>query len=231
MKSYIYPDKVTENFDNADLHIKYCLSFIKKYLSGNLLEVGAGCGSFTRHYLNKNIKKILLTERDKKNIFLLKKKFKKNKKIIVTKKLIHQINKKFDVILYIHVLEHIKNDKKELFHAISKLKKNGYLIILVPAHQKIFSNLDYLVGHHRRYEINFFKKKIYKSNLVFAKYLDSIGYMLYYLNKIFFKNEKFPSKLKIFIWDKFFTPFTIIIDFLLRYTFGKAILAIYKKND
>ena len=37
----------------------------------------------------------------------------------------------------------------------SKLKKNGYLIIMVPAHQKIYSNLDKEVGHFRRYEVNF----------------------------------------------------------------------------
>ena len=56
-----------------------------------------------------------------------------------------------------------------------------------------------------------------------------MGYILYFLNKFFFKNETTPSKLKIFIWDKFFTPITIIIDFVLRYRFGKCILAVYKK--
>ena len=47
--------------------------------------------------------------------------------------------------------------------------------------------------------------------------------------KIFFKNEIYPSKLKIFIWDKIFSPITIILDFITRYKFGKNILCIYKK--
>ena len=42
------------------------------------------------------------------------------------------------MLLFIHVLEHIKNDKQEIKYAIKKLKKNGILIIMVPAHQKIY---------------------------------------------------------------------------------------------
>ena len=44
-----YPEIATERFDNANFHIKYCLSIIKKYIKGDILEVGAGCGSFTRN--------------------------------------------------------------------------------------------------------------------------------------------------------------------------------------
>ena len=43
-----YPIIATERFDNANLHIRYCSSFFKKYIMGNILEIGAGCGSFTR---------------------------------------------------------------------------------------------------------------------------------------------------------------------------------------
>ena len=33
--------------------------------------------------------------------------------------------------------------------------KNGFLIILVPAHNKLYSNLDKAVGHYKRYEKSF----------------------------------------------------------------------------
>ena len=224
-----YPRVATERFDNANFHINYCLKFIQNYLKGDILEVGAGCGSFTKNYINDNINSITLTELDNKNILDLKKKFKKNSKIRIEKKNIDRIKKKFDVIVYFHVLEHIKNDKNEIKEASKRLNKNGFLIIMVPAHQKIYSNLDKAVGHFRRYEANFFKKNFGPLKQLNIKFLDSMGYFLYYLNKNFFKKEIYPSKLKIFIWDKLFTPVTMIVDFLLRYKFGKCILTVYKK--
>ena len=58
--------------------------------------------------------------------------------------------KKFDTIMYLHVLEHISDDIHELKSAMDKLNNNGYLVIMVPAHQNIYSNLDKAVGHYRR---------------------------------------------------------------------------------
>ena len=225
-----YPETATERFDGANLHIKYCLHFVKKFIYGDILEVGAGCGSFTKNYLNKNLKKIILTDLDIKNISDLKKRFKKEKKVKISKLPVKKINKKFDVILYFHVLEHIKNDNAELISAKSRLKKNGYLIIMVPSGKKIFGNLDKAVGHFRRYERSFFKKKLLKLKRVKLYSLDIFGYWLYFLNKIFFKKEIFPSKLKIFLWDKIFTPMTIVLDRILNYKYGKCILVIYQKN-
>ena len=224
-----YPEEATEKFDNANFHIKYFLFFIKKFLKIDILEIGAGCGSFTRNYFNSKIKNLVLTDLDQVNVKKLRKKFKKNSKIkVFGEKLEGQ--KKFDAIIYLHVLEHIKNDKQEIKYAIKKLKKNGILIIMVPAHQKIYGNLDKAVGHFRRYEISFFKKNFKSLETISLRFLDSMGYLLYYLNKLFFTKEVYPSNLKIFIWDKIFTPITILVDFLLRYKFGKCILAIYKKN-
>tara|TARA_B100000963_G_scaffold361169_1_gene395227 strand:+ start:391 stop:1077 length:687 start_codon:yes stop_codon:yes gene_type:complete len=225
-----YPKTATERFDDANLHIKYCLSIIRKYIKGNILEVGAGCGSFTRNYYKPSMENIILTETDQKNILDLEKKFKDNDCIKVLNSSIENINLKFDTILYLHVLEHIQDDLKEIEDAKNKLNSGGHIIIMVPAHQKIFSNLDKAVGHFRRYEKEFFQDNLFELQLVNFKFLDSIGYFLYYLNKIFFKNETFPSKLKIFLWDKIFTPISILIDFLTNYRFGKCIVAIYKKK-
>tara|TARA_B100001564_G_C20573668_1_gene639619 strand:+ start:51 stop:737 length:687 start_codon:yes stop_codon:yes gene_type:complete len=225
-----YPETATERFDNANFHIRYCLSFVKKYIKGDILEIGAGCGSFTRNYIKTDLKNITLTELDKKNIQDLNQKFKNLKNVKVLNTTINKINNKYDTILYLHVLEHIKNDQDEIREAAKRLKKGGHLLIMVPAHQKIYSNLDHAVGHYRRYDRKFFKEKLTNLKRVKLFSLDIIGYLLYFLNKIFFKEEIFPSSLKIFIWDKICTPLTAIIDRLTNYNYGKCIVAIYKKN-
>jgi len=95
-------------------------------------------------------------------------------------------------------LEQIYDDFEELKEVHKRLKPNGKLIIVVPAHQKIYGKLDKEVGHYRRYEKQFFKKEIYSLRRVNIKFVDSIGYILYLLNNIFFREEKFPSIYKIF---------------------------------
>ncbi len=223
-----YPSEATEKFDNAKFHRKYCMSFVKKFIQGEVLEVGAGCGSFTRDYFNSNLN-ITLTETDQKNYEDLKKFFYKKNNVTISNNKIFDIDKKFDTILYLHVLEHIEEDRKELENAYEKLKKGGRLIIMVPKHQKLYSNFDKAIGHFRRYELDFFEKNLINLERKLLISLDSVGYILYFLNKIFFKNETFPSYLKIFIWDKIFTPFTILLDFFTNYRFGKCIVAVYKK--
>ena len=142
-----------------------------------------------------------------------------------------ELNGKFNSILYMNVLEHIKNDKKEINISLNKLNKKGYLIILVPAHNELYTKFDKEIGHFRRYKVNFFKKLKFKNaKIVKLQYLDCLGYFLYYLNKMFYKNEIYPSKTKIFIWDKFFTPLTFFFDRFLNYRFGKNVLCIIEKN-
>jgi len=224
-----YPEIALERFDKANFWIIYFVFIIKKFLKDNILEVGAGCGSFTKGYM-KNFQSITLSDMDDNSYNLLKKNFINEKKINVIKSHVKDINDKFNTLLYFNVLEHVKEDKLEIKYALERLNLGGHLIILVPAHQKIYSNLDRAVGHYKRYDINFFKEnKFENSEIIKLHYLDFFGYSLYHLNKIFFKKETFPSVLKIFIWDKVFTPITTIVDFLTGYKFGKNILCIYKK--
>ena len=224
-----YPHTATERFDDAKLWINYIIKITKIYIGKNSLEVGAGCGSFTKSYINF-IEKLTLTEADNRNFKDLKEKFSDYKNIkIIKSDNVKKIKGSFDTIIYFNVLEHIKKDNVEIANAAKKLKKNGYLIFLVPAHQSLYGNLDKIAGHHKRYDINFFNKKRVNLKIIVNKYLDSLGYFLYFFNRSFFKKEIYPSKFKIFLWDKIFVPITIIVDFFIFYKFGKNILCIYKK--
>ena len=125
-----YTGKELEIFDTAKVFQKYIYFLIKKYFKNQIFEVGAGIGSFTRNY-NTSYKEIYLSDLDKNNYLVLKKKFSKKKNIKIKNQKINQIKKKFNTIIYLNVLEHIKKDKKEINLAMSKLNSGGHLIILV----------------------------------------------------------------------------------------------------
>jgi SAM-dependent methyltransferase len=73
-----------------------------------------------------------------------------------------EINEKFDAIICLDVLEHLKNDSIIKKFISENLNKNGIVIITVPAHKHLFNNHDIVNGHYRRYDkqdlINLFKE-------------------------------------------------------------------------
>ena len=170
-----------------------------------------------------------LYEPTKKIYIKIKKKFRKNPKIKVYNKLFKS-NNKFDTILYLDVLEHIKHPIKDIKFAYKKLKKRGKIIINLPAFQHLFSQFDKDVGHYKRYSRGTFLKEIkgLKYNKISFYYIDSIGYFLSLLSKFSSNNYKQNFGFKILVWD-FLISVSKIIDKLLFYKLGKSLIVIIEK--
>jgi len=139
------------------------------------------------------------------------------------------VTQKFDTILYIDVLEHIKDDAAELARASSHLNGKGRLIVLCPAFNFLFSDFDRSIGHIRRYK----KKELKKitppgMKLILIRYLDSAGFFASAANK-FLLHQSYPSRIQIRFWDKCLVPISKITDPLFLYLFGKSILTVWEK--
>ena len=191
-----YPEIALERFDKANIWIKYIISQIRNFMQDQILEVGAGCGSFTKSYMEK-FKSITLTDLDNNSVKLLNKNFSKYQNIKILSKATSEIDKTFNTIIYFNVLEHVKDDIAEINSAIERLNVGGYLIILVPAHQKIYSKLDKAVGHYKRYDIDFFRNNKFKnSKIVRLRFLDFLVISYIILIKYFLRKRYFHLILK-----------------------------------
>tara|TARA_Y100000591_G_scaffold293840_1_gene282053 strand:+ start:263 stop:952 length:690 start_codon:yes stop_codon:yes gene_type:complete len=228
MKQIQYDGFTLEDFDSDANFRQYQISLIKEYLVGSLLEVGPGKGGLVKKYINL-LDNITLIEPDKKLFNFLKKKFKR-KNLSIHNISIKKIKKKFDIIIYFDVLEHIKKDLEEVKLASKKINKNGYLIFSVPAFQIFYSNFDKSVGHFKRYNKNDFLEFSKKNNLKIIKlvYYDSIGFLFLGLSKIFSLKQT-NLKSKIFLWN-LLIPISKILDILTFNTFGKSLLCVFKKK-
>jgi phospholipid N-methyltransferase len=228
MKNNInYPGWELKYFDKALNFREYQFLLIKQYIGKVVAEVGPGNGVNLKIY-QPLAKKIYLFEPS--NIFIKKLNKYKNKKIQIVNSVFKKAKNKYDTIIYLDVLEHIKNDSKEIFNAYNSLKKNGYLIINVPAFQHLYSSFDKDLMHFKRYEKKDFKKifnslKIYSYKMI---YFDSLGYFLSLLSKIFIKNYKTKFGSKILIWNKLI-PLSIFLDRLFLNNFGKSLIVFVKK--
>ena len=140
-------------FDKAKNFRDYQWSLFRNRIKKKILEVGPGNCVYLQRYYHIS-KEIHLFEPSRKIRNKLKKKTKKLKKV---KLLTKYYKSKYDTIIYLDVLEHIRDDEKEILSAYKRLKKNGNLIISVPAFQYLFTDYDRKIGHYRRYDKKSFR--------------------------------------------------------------------------
>lgn len=216
----------------------YFSYLIIPYLHGSVLEVGAGTGN-TTPFLNRSgaIALWTLLEPDADFCAQLQRDIEAgtlpgNCTVINGDLQALSSESHYDVILYIDVLEHIECDNEELTNAAKKLHPGGVIVVLSPAHAWLYSRFDRALGHFRRYN----KKSLTCAaaatglKLVELRYLDAAGSLLSLANRLLLR-QSYPNARQIATWDRIFIPVSLLLDRLLCYTFGKSILAIWKKPD
>jgi len=221
-------------FQYAENWKRYYANFIKPYIKGKVLEVGAGIGSTTTYLCDGSYDEWLCLEPDPTLYNELKGKIdaKKLPACCKAKKGVSadiDATERYDTILYIDVIEHIEDDRQELVHSMKHLNTNGHLIVLVPAHQFLFNEFDKAIGHYRRYN----KKSLLSvtpGDMQVQKifYLDSVGLFASMMNKYFLKQD-YPTMKQINLWDKVMVTISKITDRLINYTLGKSLIGVWKK--
>jgi ubiquinone/menaquinone biosynthesis C-methylase UbiE len=221
-------------FKNAVNWKSYFARSLKKYIQGTVLEVGSGIGINAIYLHNSHVKNWTFLEPDENLAGQIKAGIsipQSAQSEIINGTIQSITNRKFDVILYIDVLEHIQDSKSELAYAAELLQSNGHLIILAPAHPFLFSKFDEAIGHFRRYNKRILKQEIPPMfDIVKIFYLDSFGAMASVANKLIL-SQKYPTTRQINFWDKILIPASRLTDPLTRSLFGKTIIGIFKKQD
>jgi hypothetical protein len=232
MTEFKYQGNELDLFQEAVVWKNYWSTTLSKHIRGNVLEVGAGNGSNIQIFQTHNFETWDCLEPDPNLSAKIKDKITIDRKISVITGTLDAINtnKKYDTIIYIDVLEHIKSDEEELKKAEQLLTSNGKIVILSPAHEYLFSEFDQSIGHFRRYN----KKtllKIKPSTMICDElfYIDSIGFFASLANKIFLKSSS-PNLKQIKFWDSVLVRLSITVDKLIHHTAGKTIIAILRKK-
>jgi ubiquinone/menaquinone biosynthesis C-methylase UbiE len=219
-----------ELFSLAKNWRKYLSSKIEPHLGREVLEVGAGIGSVTKKLSTGSNMWTALEPDITMSEQLQLQDLPSNTKIICGTIESLPVDCLFDSVLYLDVLEHIEDDAKELATASTLIRSGGTLIVLAPAHKFLMSAFDYQVGHFRRYS-KIDLRSIMPSGMkpVSALYMDSLGFFASLANRYLLKQGQ-PSKSQIEFWDNILIPISGILDILLRYSVGKSVLAIWRKD-
>lgn len=116
----------------------------------DILEIGAGTGHTARALLGEGYRKLSLGEIHRSGLLYAKQ---------YGLEELYQFDLRsppfrdhFDVVSLFDVLEHIGEDDRALRNIAGMLKQSGRIILTVPAHQWLWSRIDELSSHHRRYD-------------------------------------------------------------------------------
>jgi SAM-dependent methyltransferase len=232
MSEFKYPGAELELFAAVSNWKAYWLRQIRPFVSGDILEVGAGIGSNTPFLDPGGTGRLICLEPDpvlagELANYIAATKLRRAEGVCGT--LQSLAGQQFDTILYIDVLEHIGNDRDELKQAASRLRPGGHLIVLSPAHQRLFSPFDAAIGHFRRYNRSMLRR-ISPAGLRLERmrYLDCAGLILSAANMGLLR-QSMPTKAQLRLWDRWMVPISQVLDKLFLYSVGKTIIAVRRR--
>tara|TARA_B100000131_G_C18107579_1_gene608478 strand:- start:1753 stop:2430 length:678 start_codon:yes stop_codon:yes gene_type:complete len=196
-----------------------------KGISKEILDFGCGYGTFIDYLKKKFNLEIIGYEINPEAIEKL------NTKRINTISSLEKNKENFDYIVSLNVLEHIKNDEKTIEDLNFLLKDSGILILYLPHSMKIWTDLDELVGHYRRYTRKDLFTKLEQAgfNIISWEYVDFIGWIALYLSKLLRINLNYEEK-RLIKYDKYIFKFLKYLDVLFKYFVGKNILVVCRKK-
>ena len=233
MTDFAYVGSELELFACATTWKSYVRSHLQPYLSGDILEVGAGIGSATATFNDGTPRRWVCLEPDRALAERIKPGLPPkltNCEIVAGTLSDLGPDQQFDGILYMDVLEHIEADGAELARAAGHLKPDGVLVILSPALPWLFTPFDKAIGHYRRYTKNSLRsiapRDLHETKCI---YLDSVGLLASLGNKLFLRSPV-PSETQIRFWDRFMVPISKFADRALGYALGRSILVIWRNG-
>ncbi|MCC7016461.1 MAG: class I SAM-dependent methyltransferase [Rhodospirillales bacterium] len=138
----------------------------------------------------------------------------------------------YDCAVLVNVLEHIADDAAALRELFRVLKPGGALLLFVPALPFLFSRLDSVYGHFRRYRRDALVRLVADAGFEVcqARYLDLLGVVPWWLLNTLAGAVTFNPVL-VRLYDRVGVPLTRGIERLFAAPpFGKNVLLLARKK-
>ncbi len=186
--------------NESDFRFSSLRKLVLRYVKGtHILDLGCGTGHITKTLLEQGCK-VTSADTDPEMIRLTQL-YTGNKDALVLKgEELQKLGKnRFDTIIALDVIEHIKNDTLVLDNMHAVLKENGRIIISVPCFQWLYGKRDISMGHWRRYQWNELSDKITDAGFQIKtmRYWNLLGFFPYaFFEKLLHKpiNEQLRYK-------------------------------------
>lgn len=231
-----FPGEVLEDLGDMPNYNSWIVNHFAPELSGHAVEIGAGLGTISER-LRPHVERLDLVEPSPDLARTLSQKFGPDSNLSVSDQTLENWIKDappafYDSVVMVNVLEHIEDDFAAASGLHNVLKPGGTLLIFVPALPFLFSKLDKIYGHYRRYTKPTLRGCIAAAGFEIEKlhYVDVAGVLPWWLlNTVMGKTSFHAPSLQIY--DKVVVPVTKACESVLRPPFGKNLILIARKTS
>lgn len=183
-----------ETLSQAGPYYQWLAQRVRPYISGKVLEIGAGIGNFAR-WARETATEYHVSDNDLRLVQELSQEFE------------HALcwdvfapfpaDTQYDTVVILNVVEHLEDDLEALRRIHARVKQNGHLILMVPAMNFLYGSLDRAFGHYRRYTKQTITTVIQDAGFKIrtADYVNVAGMLGWFLYGRILKVNKLPEQL------------------------------------
>jgi SAM-dependent methyltransferase len=145
------------NLAEAHRLVRWTSDLVLRHARGAVAEVGAGIGTYTDQMLARGAESILVVEPDAACLEILRGRYERDPRVTIAGEVVpgspalEARAGTLDAVVAQNVIEHIEDDVAAVCAMRDALRRGGVLSLQVPAHPALYSGLDRVYGHHRRY--------------------------------------------------------------------------------
>jgi SAM-dependent methyltransferase len=191
-------DEAQSRMDNAHQYNAWLLARGRPWLGRRILDAGAGLGTFVD--MLPATADVVAVEPDPAFAQALRERFAARPRVRVVETDLDGLAAdpqltSFDTIVCFNVLEHVPDDEAALATFTAKLRPGGHLLLIVPAHPRLFGEIDRQVGHERRYERHQVRARLSGAGLepIDVRYVNPVGALGWLVSSVWLRRPAVPG--------------------------------------
>lgn len=200
-----YGSHILHSLERAQRFNRWMAESIAPYVGARVLEIGAGIGNITTWLLPRDL--YLASDINPHYLHYLRN-FAAGKPYLQVDRIDLEDDAcfapwqgKFDTVVCLNVLEHVRDPLLSLRNMASALEPGGRLVLYVPQGQHLYSSLDEVLGHRCRYNREMLAEELRSTGFEIEVFRDFNHFAIpgWWLNGKVFKRRDFSrSQLKVF---------------------------------
>lgn len=237
-ESITYQGTDLEAMSFAENYHRWILEKFAPYLGPRVVEVGAGTGSFSELLLERPLEMLALVEPSAEMHERLAARMRqradsppvKTYNALFRRTAAELRARLPDSVIYVNVLEHVRDDEDELAAVRQTLGAGGRLFVFVPALRWLYGDFDERVGHYRRYSKAELEGKCRRAGFrpILSSYFDCAGVIPWWIKYRLLKSDTLGAG-AVRLYDRHVVPAVKRLESIFAPPLGKNLILVAEK--